>query len=719
MKKFDQKNLKFSSNLYLKKNKESIDTSLNTKTRFIESIFSPDNNSFYTNFKNIGIIQTLKGKNSLSLTKSITKYSSNKKKSFEKSAEQINNIFCINLQNNYNNISNGNNNKGNINFNNESVFSNKKIEEKEYNNKKTFQNDIMKKIFTKESGDIIDFLKKNNNNLKNDVNNEINNLEGNNGLKNLNNINQMDSKISNGDEDFNNFQIISKKFKKDLKIPIEEIKDISGKKIDVNIFEETNNQSSRNNLKGNENLTKRNSNNSIFQTVKSNTLGELNYQDKITNENLEMNKSPHNFKLFKKTSNSYNSTFKSYNNFNKTQKNNKYNEVGEICNSHHTNSIESIFPNQGNFMNSQKNKTGVNFYEEKSSIPIGYMRDSKEKFSIRSHQENKSDSNKKINSNKPNQINNSNFISNFNGTLSNFSNIANLCNKIGNTNKSEKQSDSFYLTQNPQFFSNKLTNNEKAKKLRAESENKITNNFFKNNTSLNINNTSNNNTDPRKANLIKKILSQKNNIHYCPNCDHCNVISDENLEKHFNLKEAKNIIRKSLDYIVNNYNTDQTFMDFIISNNDKEVNTKESLKKISINKNSSHHPLEQNNLNNNLKINKNEYENIKNLNKTAKFDIENLLNTYPKNTNNRGILQVVLHFLDALVNDKTSLEGIAGSETFQKLKDILIMQGITFEAKDGEINFDQELEKMFDGETKEKLKKLFRSKVYFINFLNN
>jgi len=112
-----------------------------------------------------------------------------------------------------------------------------------------------------------------------------------------------------------------------------------------------------------------------------------------------------------------------------------------------------------------------------------------------------------------------------------------------------------------------------------------------------------------------------------------------------------------------------------------------------------------------LNINKNEYENLKNKNKLRKFDIGVLLNTYPKTSNNRGTLQIVLHFLDALLNEKTSLDVIAGSETFDKLKHILIMQGITFNLKDGELDFDQELEMMFDNETKEKLKKLFKSKI--------
>ena len=84
-----------------------------------------------------------------------------------------------------------------------------------------------------------------------------------------------------------------------------------------------------------------------------------------------------------------------------------------------------------------------------------------------------------------------------------------------------------------------------------------------------------------------------------------------------------------------------------------------------------------------------------------------------------NVLQVVTHFLDALVNDKISLESITGPDTFNKLKVILISQGIAFEEKDGELDFDKELDLMFDAGTKDKLKKLFKSKkiILLINFL--
>jgi tetraacyldisaccharide 4'-kinase len=40
------------------------------------------------------------------------------------------------------------------------------------------------------------------------------------------------------------------------------------------------------------------------------------------------------------------------------------------------------------------------------------------------------------------------------------------------------------------------------------------------------------NENEKKEKLIEKVLSKRKDIYYCPNCDHCNRITDENLEKH-------------------------------------------------------------------------------------------------------------------------------------------------------------------------------------------
>jgi len=172
------------------------------------------------------------------------------------------------------------------------------------------------------------------------------------------------------------------------------------------------------------------------------------------------------------------------------------------------------------------------------------------------------------------------------------------------------------------------------------------------------------------------------------------------------MKEAKSIVRKSLEFIVTNYQTDQSYLDFLLGNNNPSLNY---LNLVNANN------LQQINTNNNLHLNSVEYENIKYLKNRTKFDIEVLLNNYPKQSNNRTVLQLVTHFLDALIHDKISLDSIAGPEILDKLKDSLISQGIAFKENEGEIEFDKELDTIFDEVTKEKLRKLFKSISLFIS----
>ena len=174
------------------------------------------------------------------------------------------------------------------------------------------------------------------------------------------------------------------------------------------------------------------------------------------------------------------------------------------------------------------------------------------------------------------------------------------------------------------------------------------------------------------------------------------------------MKEAKNIVKKSLDYILNNYQTDQSYLDFLLQNNPQNSGNQ------NVNVfNSNNNSYDKNNVNNSInKINSNnsEIENIKNQRNINRFDIETFLTSYPKHSNNRTVLKLVTHFLDALINDKISLDTIAGTETLEKLKQSLICQGLAFKEYDGELEFDKELDLIFDVQTKEKIRKLFRSK---------
>lgn len=242
---------------------------------------------------------------------------------------------------------------------------------------------------------------------------------------------------------------------------------------------------------------------------------------------------------------------------------------------------------------------------------------------------------------------------------------------------------------------------------------------------------------------INKIFTKRNQGYYCPHCEHCNNIKDENLDKYIAMKDAKNIIKKGFEYICEYYENDQSFLDFLLSidtnkknnnvNNKLNVsslsggnNPQENMNYISSKKlknyssrtsnefSKSHYPDKKNNKNFNMNIFNADFENIKNNKKSNKFDIDNLLITYPKINVDRNVLQLVTHFLDAIVKDKVSLDTIITPEIFDKLKNSLIAQGMAFKAYDYELEFDQEIELLFDEFTKAKIKKLFKSIVYFI-----
>lgn len=265
-------------------------------------------------------------------------------------------------------------------------------------------------------------------------------------------------------------------------------------------------------------------------------------------------------------------------------------------------------------------------------------------------------------------------------------------------------------------------------------------------------------------NAINKIFNKRNQGFYCPHCEHCNKIDDENLDQYFAMKEAKGIIQKGFEYICEYYENDQSFLDFLINLNQGYYNTNSTNKIYNMNVNlkkdtsikndsfsntnlesfnkgeqslnnynennnfkikklqnrspirsiieaeygNSHFPKGQNNQNYNMNIINGEMENLKNNKKSSKFDLENLLLTYPKITTDRNVLELVTHFLDALVNDKISLENIVTPEIFLKLKETLIAQGMAFKSNEDELDFDQEIDLLFDESTKEKIRKLFK-----------
>ena len=193
------------------------------------------------------------------------------------------------------------------------------------------------------------------------------------------------------------------------------------------------------------------------------------------------------------------------------------------------------------------------------------------------------------------------------------------------------------------------------------------------------------NTNSNSTNSLNKVTltrSTKNLFpltHYCPYCTHCNSQSDPNLE---NLtlscsKEAKNIISNSFEYILNNNIIDSNNMSIFSNNGDD---------------------------------------------KTLMHDIEILINHNSKqlsHKNSRLTYKVVAHFLDSLIDNKVSLENIiTDSELLRKLEKTIVTKGLAFEVADEKILFDEELENLFDLNTKEEIQTLLRSIYILKNILN-
>lgn len=224
---------------------------------------------------------------------------------------------------------------------------------------------------------------------------------------------------------------------------------------------------------------------------------------------------------------------------------------------------------------------------------------------------------------------------------------------------------------------------------------------------------------------LNKIFSKKNQGFYCPHCSHCNNIKDEALDSYMAMKEAKSIINKGFDYICKNYDTDQSYLDILLNDNNKKEendlnnnivfnnknksnnnNNYKSKSKI-ISSNSIHYPMSICNLNNNMNQVNGEIENKRDNKKKDIFDIESLISSYPKNLNDRNVLQLVTHFLDALISDKICINTIVTPNIYEKLKESLLSQGIAFKENDSEIEFDKEIDMLFDKNTKEKIRNLF------------
>lgn len=206
--------------------------------------------------------------------------------------------------------------------------------------------------------------------------------------------------------------------------------------------------------------------------------------------------------------------------------------------------------------------------------------------------------------------------------------------------------------------------------------NNTTYSFIKNSNNYNKNTTANVNNSINFKN--SKNLNINNNSNFCPICSHCNNISDPNFEHNLSvIREAKNILTSSFEFIVKNDLIDTNRMTiFSNSNNDGEDEKKELKKVVQ--------------------------------------DFENLLINNSKSMshrNNRLVYKVIAYFLDKLITDKICLDNlIPNASVIDKFENMLILQGLAFEEHEEKLLFDDELEDLFDVNTREKIKNLIRSK---------
>ena len=71
---------------------------------------------------------------------------------------------------------------------------------------------------------------------------------------------------------------------------------------------------------------------------------------------------------------------------------------------------------------------------------------------------------------------------------------------------------------------------------------------------------------------------------------------------------------------------------------------------------------------------------------------------------------------DWAVKLKTQLQDGAVTVSWEVNEDVTVVKSATWSWRLGEIEFDKELDLLFDDFTKEKLRKLFKSKIFFLNF---
>ena len=185
----------------------------------------------------------------------------------------------------------------------------------------------------------------------------------------------------------------------------------------------------------------------------------------------------------------------------------------------------------------------------------------------------------------------------------------------------------------------------------------------------------------------EKIVRKTQNQFYCPFCEHCNKFEDPFFDNYiFSINEAKNFLSKSVEYIVNSGIITKENLDFFESSSSN---------------------IMQENAPKEKKISQNDASLIS---KNQTKEIETFINAIPKSiVNSRSTYTILSHFLNALIEDKLSLDYIASPDIMNKLNDSLISVGYSFIEVNNTLEFDKELETLFDERTMKMIKKLFES----------
>ena len=186
-------------------------------------------------------------------------------------------------------------------------------------------------------------------------------------------------------------------------------------------------------------------------------------------------------------------------------------------------------------------------------------------------------------------------------------------------------------------------------------------------------------------NVIESILKSKNDFPFCPHCPHCNEKYENKVLRDyiFELKEAKNIISKGCEYIINNSCLEK--LDKIFKCTDPES----------------------------LLLSEEDEIEFKRLKEKQIINFDEFLLEYKNNTNStqsRNVYQIVSSFMNVLIEGDVEIEKIVPESMLIKLKDKLIAKGQLFDKMTDKISFDPEIESLFDGKTKEIISNLFRKK---------